>query len=111
MNVRHGFKRHKYGVSPREKRTADGILFDSQLEMRVYKRLQLEKAAGVVLFFTRQSPFHLPGGVRYVVDFTVYYTDGSVKFIDAKGMETAEFKTKKRMVEALYPIEITIVKK
>jgi len=59
-----------------------------------------------VLFFLRQTPFHLPGGVTYRVDFQEFHSDGSVHFIDVKGVRTKSFIAKKKMVEALYPVEI-----
>lgn len=67
--------------------------------------------SGEVIFFLRQVPFHLPGNVRYVVDFVEFLASGQVDFVDVKGMETPEFKLKKKQVECLYPIEIKIVKK
>ena len=98
--------RHKFNAKPTH---LNGIRFASKREARLYAELVLEKEAGGVLFFLRQVPLHLPGGVKYVVDFVVFYTDGRVRFLDAKGMETPEFKTKKKIVEATYPIEIECV--
>jgi hypothetical protein len=88
----------------------DGQRFDSKAEARYYDGLVLLKQGGEVVFFLRQVPFHLPGGVTYRCDFQVFYADGTVAFVDVKGMETPEFRTKKRLVESLYPIEIEIVK-
>ena len=88
----------------------DGIKFDSKAEARYYVALKLRQKAGDVVFFMRQVPFYLPGGVRYVVDFQEFHSDGTVHFIDVKGMETSEFKMKKKMVEATYPVEIEVVK-
>lgn len=98
--------RHKYHAKPT---LLDGIRFASKKEARAYAQFKLEKEAGVVLFFLRQVPIHLPGGVKLVVDFVLFYTDGRVRFVDAKGVETESFKAKKRMVEALYPIEIECI--
>lgn len=104
--------RHKYRAQRTE---VDGIRFDSKAEARYYRQLLARRDAGEVLFFLRQVPFHLPGGVRYVVDFVEFLAPvseqaGLVRWVDVKGMETESFKAKKRMVEALYPIEITVVK-
>jgi hypothetical protein len=99
---------HKFKAKPV---TDDGHHFPSKLEWSYYRSLKLRVASGEVLFFLRQVPLHLPGGVKYVVDFLEFHSDGNVRFVDAKGMETAEFKAKKKMVEALYPIEIEIVKR
>lgn len=89
----------------------DGIKFDSTLEGDYYLYLKLLQKAGNVVFFTRQTAFHLPGGTKYLCDFVVYESDGNVRFIDVKGVETDTFKIKKREVEAIYPIEIEIIKK
>lgn len=98
--------RHKFHAVATE---TDGINFSSKKEARVYQKLKLQQAAGEVVFFLRQIPFYLPGGVKYVCDFQVFYTAGYVRFLDAKGMQTESFKAKKRMVEALFPVEIEIV--
>lgn len=89
----------------------DGHHFPSKLEHEFYRKLLLRKKMGEVIFFLRQVPFHLPGGVKYLVDFLVFYANGNVKLFDVKGMETSEFKMKKKMVEALYPVTIEIVKR
>jgi hypothetical protein len=98
--------RHKFHAVPTE---ADGMKFSSKKEARAYGSLKLQQRAGEVVFFLRQVPFHLPGGVRYVVDFQVFYAAGHVRFLDAKGMETESFKAKKRIVEAIYPIFIECI--
>ena len=90
----------------------DGIKFASKLEAAYYQHLKTLHAAGEVLTFLRQVPFHLPGGVRYVCDFLVFYRDGGCAFVDVKSVITREFNAKRKMVEQLYaPITIEIVKK
>lgn len=89
----------------------NGIRFPSKLEANYYKQLMLRQHAGEVVFFLRQVPFHLPGNVRYVVDFVVFTAEGDVIFVDVKGMKTPEFIMKKKLVEALYPVEITVLTK
>jgi len=84
----------------------NGIKFRSAKEARYYDTLEIEKRAGIVLFFLMQVPFHLPGNTKYVVDFQVFYTNGTVRFIDVKGFRTRQYITKKKQVEALYPVEI-----
>jgi len=95
--------RHKFNAKRTE---LDGIKFDSKKEAAYYSQLCAARNGGPVLFFLRQVPFHIPGGVRYVVDFQVFYTDGTVAFIDVKGFKTPEYIAKKKIVEALYPITI-----
>ena len=94
--------RNKYSVAEKEDRTVDGILFDSKKEARRYGDLKLMRKAGVVSFFLRQVPFHLPGKTTYRCDFVVFYADGTVAFEDVKGMRTQAYKLKKRQVEELY---------
>lgn len=43
------------------------------------------------------------------MDFQEFHASGEVRFVDVKGMETKDFIMKKKMVEALYPVEIQIV--
>jgi dissimilatory sulfite reductase (desulfoviridin) alpha/beta subunit len=101
--------RHKYHATPT---VAAGIKFSSKLEARYYEQLLLRKRVGEVVVFLRQTPFHLPGGVRYVCDFTEFWADGSVHFVDTKGYVTPAFRDKKKMVEEVYaPIEIEVVKR
>lgn len=99
--------RHKFGAVQCKE---DGIKFSSKGERRYYNKLKLMQEAGEVVFFLRQTPFHLPGNSKYVVDFTVFYANGTVSFVDYKGMETESFRLKKRQVEEIYGIKLEIVK-
>ena len=99
-------KRNKYNAV---KTRIDGITFDSKKEARYYGELKLRVMAGEVSHFLMQVPLILPGGVRYRLDFLEFWMDGSVHYIDAKGVQTAVFKIKKKQVEALYPITIEVV--
>ncbi len=95
--------RHKFNAKRAER---DGIKFDSTKEARYYDELQLRVKAGEVLFFLRQVPFHLPGGVKLIIDFVEFWSNGTVHIVDVKGAKTEQYQAKKRMVEALYPVEI-----
>lgn len=108
MRVRFQSCQHKYGAKAV---FHDGYRFPSILEGDVYCALKLLQKAGEVLFFLRQVTFHLPGGVKYDLDYLVFYSDGTVRLIEAKGFETKEFKNKKKLVEAIYPVKIEIVKR
>lgn len=98
--------RHKFHAIATE---CDGIKFSSKKEARYYQTLKLRQAAGDVVFFLRQVPIHLPGGVKLVVDFVEFLSIGEVRFVDTKGVETESFKAKRRMVESLYPFKIETV--
>jgi len=97
------FHKHKFNA----KRTVrDGITFDSKKEAKYYDTLKLMIRAKEVIFFLRQVPFELPGGVKYRVDFQEFHSDGTIHFTDVKGYATPEYKAKKKMVESLYPVKI-----
>lgn len=110
LALARGRGRNKYGVSRPEERTVDGILFASKAEARRWKELELLRRAGSVRFVLRQVPFHLPGGVRYVVDFAVFWADGRTSFEDVKGHRTEVYRLKRRQVQALYPVTIEEVR-
>jgi len=99
--------RHKFSAVRCEQ---DDIKFSSKAERSYYNKLKLLQKAGEVVFFLMQTPFKLPGNTKYVVDFQVFYADGTVSFIDVKGMSTPMFIMKKKQVEDLYPVKIQVVK-
>jgi uncharacterized protein DUF1064 len=97
------FLRHKFNAVRTE---VNGEKFSSKKEARYYEQLLLAKNSGELLFFLRQVPFHLVGGVRYVCDFAEFWRNGDVRFVDTKGFKTPMYILKKKQVEASYPIEI-----
>lgn len=101
-----GDVRRKYRNQPT---TVDGIRFDSKREARHYQKLKLEQQCGLVSYFLRQCPIHLPGGTRLVIDFVVVMADGSIRYQDAKGRETEAFKIKRREIQHHYPITVECV--
>ena len=92
--------KHKFRAIPCE---SDGIKFPSKAERRRYEELKLLRKNGDVVQFLRQVPFHLPGGVKYVADYLVFWADGTVTVEDVKGMKTPMYIAKKKLVESLYP--------
>lgn len=98
---------HKFKAKPK---TIGNIRFASKKEAGYYEKLLKRTGPDKeVLFFHMQVPIVLKGGSRYIVDFQEFHNDGTVHYVDVKGYETKEFKLKKKMVEAMYPIEIEIV--
>lgn len=100
--------KHKFRAKPK---TVDDKKFSSQLEARYYDKLKFRQKTGEILFFLRQTGIDLPGGVRYFCDFVEFHADGTVHFVDVKGMETPVYKIKARQIAELYPFEIEVVKK
>lgn len=109
-------KKNKYN---NKKVTVDGIKFDSKQESEFYLHLKELKENGEVLDFTLQpvfllqEAFHKRGllfrKIEYKADFHVYLPDGSDYVVDVKGMETADFKIKKKMFEKRYPQELKLI--
>ncbi len=98
--------RHKYNAKITE---VDGRKFASKKEARYYRELLIRQSSGEIIFFLMRVPFHLPGNVKYVCDFQEFYSDGTIHFVDVKGVETDMFKLKKKQVEAIYPVKIEVV--
>ena len=86
----------------------DGERFDSKLELRYYRELKLRHAAREVLWWTRQVPFILEGGVRYRCDFLVVLAAGGVEVVDCKGHDTRGSLNKRRQVKARYGINVLL---
>lgn len=101
--VRGNFKAH-----PTE---YNGRRYASKAEARYAQQLDLRKRAGEVVMWLPQVAFPLPGGTKYVCDFMVLEADERLRFVDVKGnVVTPEFLFKKKQVEALYPIEVEVVR-
>lgn len=65
---------------------------------------------GEVIGFLRQVPVHLPGKIRYVMDFLVFYADGRCEGVEVKGFKTAMWIVKKKLFDEFYPwLELKIV--
>ena len=100
---------HKFGAVRCQR---DQINFPSKLERKMYDKLVQLQQSGEIVGFLRQPGFDLPGKVRYFADFQIFWSDGSVQFIDTKGRDTTISVMKRKMVEAQYPwVKIEIVTK
>jgi hypothetical protein len=105
----------------------NGIRFDSKKEMNFYITLMVLKNAGQIKEIELRPEFpyvinyslpekdtnhYLLGGetlsrkAKYIGDFRVTYTNGQVAVFDVKGVKTAIYRRKKKIVERLYGIEI-----
>ena len=89
----------------------DGKKFPSKLEARYYDQLKIRQQSGEVIFFLRQIPFDIPGNIKSFCDYQVFLADGSVEFVDTKGIDTPVSANKRKIVESLYPVKIKIVSK
>lgn len=132
----------KMGKIKHIKTEVDGIVFDSKMESEYYQHLKELKARGVVVDFKLQPEFILQDkfiivdgqviegshpdflklkrkhkvpttqAIKYISDFEVHYIDGYVEIVDTKGIETADFKIKKKMFEYKYPnLDLNVITK
>lgn len=100
-------KRHgKYNA---KKTTVDGIVFDSAWEAKRYSTLKVMEKSGDIQDLELQVPFVLEvNGVKvctYKADF-VYQQEGAKVVEDAKGVKTPEYNLKKKLMKAVYDIDI-----
>lgn len=99
----------KYHSAPT---TVDGIRFHSIGEANRYRGLKILEKAGAITDLKLQQPFPLEIFGKHIctykADFT-YFENNRFIVEDYKGFETAEFKLKAKLFEALhgYPILIT----
>jgi hypothetical protein len=99
--------RQKYG---NKRVTVDGVTFDSQAEGRRYLVLRELVKAGEITDLEMHPSFRIEvGGVlicRYVADFA-YVTRAGVQVIeDVKGVKTAAYRLKRKLMKAVHGIEI-----
>jgi hypothetical protein len=96
-----------------KKTEVDGITFDSRREALRYQELKLWEQTGEIQDLILQPSFELrvEGGKvigKYFADFK-YRHGMKVVIEDVKGVKTAVYKLKKRIVESVYGIKITEV--
>ena len=109
-------RKNKYGA---KKTTVDGITFDSKWEAQRWGELQAMERGGLVRDLERQIKYDIVVNdekiCRYIADFKykIVDDDGAETEVveDAKGFETAEFKIKKKLMKAVYQIDLYLSKK
>jgi len=95
-------KKNKFNA---KKVIVHGIKFDSKHEACQYLILVDMMKQHEILWFARQPRFLLPGGIEYVADFIVVYSDRTEVW-DAKGVKTDVYINKKKQMLSEYGIEI-----
>lgn len=87
-----------------------GEEFDSKRELEVFHAFEAARVAGQYRAVVRQVSMRLPGTKRRMrIDFMVVENDGSIRWLDAKGYATQDWKLKRDQVEQAYGIKIEIV--
>ena len=109
----------KYNKYNAKKTEFMGYKFDSKWEAERYGQLSSMALADVVKDLQRQVKYDIIVNdqkiCRYIADFvyTLVNEDGSKEEIveDAKGVQTTDFVIKKKLMKAIYNINIKISKK
>jgi len=108
-------KRTKFNVdADKEKRSYDGIVFDSELERNYYRDVILpQMASGTIISCERQKCFVLQPAfknngktvqaITYKADFVLAFADGTERVIDCKGYATPDAVLKKKMFLHVFP--------
>lgn len=102
------------------KTTVDGIVFDSKDEAKYYEALKIRKYRGEIQNFELQPKFTLINGfkkngktyraITYTPDFTIYHNDGSVEYVDVKGMTTQQGELRIKLFNYFYKdLKLSIV--
>jgi hypothetical protein len=103
-----------------KKVVVDGIKFDSQAEANFYEHLKQAKEEGIIHKFSLQPEYELqpkftnPRGkviqpIKYKADFLTVNWQGEQRVIDIKGVETADFKIKKKLFEYKYDQSLILI--
>ena len=104
-----GQRRSKYNAKWVE---YQGWKFPSQLECDFYKYLQFLKQAGEVNLILRQVPLFLAPDSKLIVDFAVRFTETKeLRWYETKGVMTSTARTKIKVAEHLYGINIHVIKR
>lgn len=112
-------RKNKYNVAPVAERTCDDIIFASKAEMRRYSQLKLLERAGHIARLELQPVYSVAIAGKhicsYIADFRYFELSRPAAeqrvVEDVKGVETVEFRLKRKLVEAMFPgTKITIVK-
>ena len=96
-----------------------GYKFDSKWEAERYGQLASMQMAGIIENLERQVKFDIIVNdckiCKYIADFVyiLIQENGKKEKIveDAKGVQTSDFKLKKKLMKAVFDIEIKISKK
>lgn len=95
--------RRKYGNTKTE---YNGVLYDSKKEAKYAGDLDLLLRAGEIRGWTRQVTIKIAVNKEHIcnciVDFLIHHKDDSWEYVEVKGMPTAVFKLKKKLIEKVW---------
>lgn len=99
---------NKYGAKKTE---FNGYRYDSKFEASVAEELELRKRAGDILDYEKQFKVEMwaydQNGLKamkktHKVDFRVHLKDGSFELLEAKGVETSDYKDRRKWLETFW---------
>jgi Protein of unknown function (DUF1064) len=105
----HKTGNNKYGA--KRSIANDGVARDSKYEATVADELLLRKAGKDILDYESQYRIDVPcyrsdGSVAFIVhhkvDFRVWLKDGSYELLEAKGVETDDYKWRRKFLEEIW---------
>ena len=112
---KYGAKRNMYRQTSNKygaKRTVfDGYSYDSKFEAGVAQELDLRKKVGDIAGWERQYKIecwaYTSDGdrafkVTHKVDFRIHHNDGSYELTEAKGVETIDYKWRRKFLEHIW---------
>lgn len=100
---------NKYGAKRTEAR--DGIKRDSKYEASVADELLMRKKANDILDYDSQfkvtMDIYREDGIKafsvaHKIDFRIHHKDGSFELVEAKGVETSDWKWRRKLLEELW---------
>lgn len=107
--------RTKFNVDKdKAKRTCNGIVFDSIMEMKYYRDVVLPGVeSGHIKYYELQKPYELQPKfihdgknvhpIKYIADFYIEYADGRTEVVDTKGMPDTTAIIKRKLFWYVYP--------
>lgn len=103
-------KIHRKSKYKAVKTVVDGITFASKKEAKRYSELLILQRAKVISELELQPPFKVAVNGRHIctykADFCYREKSGCYVVEDVKGVKTPVYSLKKKLVEAIYGIEI-----
>lgn len=102
------FKPNKYGAKKTE---FNGYKYDSKFEASVAQELQLRLKGKDILGYDRQYKVEMwaydKNGKKamkksHKVDFRIHHKDGSYELLEAKGVETSDYKDRRKWLETFW---------
>lgn len=105
----NGAASNKFGAKRTEAK--DGLKRDSKFEAGQADELRLRKMANDIKDYDSQFKVTMPiynahgkkvHEVSHKVDFRIHHNDGSYELLEAKGVETTDYKFRRKLLEKLW---------